>query len=113
MGNIPVENDSRAGCGVKCLVAIRDTCPAFHDENVLILILMDVHGCAVTRARADLNDRIAYTSPNLPGIQAAISVGLGVSILPEVEADLVRQSYCPLPFSSRIILMPPPRLERK
>jgi|HubBroStandDraft_6_1064221.scaffolds.fasta_scaffold440332_2 DNA-binding transcriptional LysR family regulator len=27
---------------------------------------------------------IAYTSPNLPGIQAAVSVGLGVSILPEV-----------------------------
>ena len=28
--------------------------------------------------------RIAYTSPNLPGIQAAVSVGLGVSILPDV-----------------------------
>src|SRR3569623_2774646 len=27
---------------------------------------------------------IAYTSPNLPGIQAAVSVGLGVSVLPEV-----------------------------
>jgi len=27
---------------------------------------------------------IAYTSPNLSGIQAAVSVGLGVSILPEV-----------------------------
>jgi DNA-binding transcriptional LysR family regulator len=27
---------------------------------------------------------IAYTSPNLPGIQAAVSAGLGVSILPEV-----------------------------
>lgn len=27
---------------------------------------------------------LAYTSPNLPGIQAAVSVGLGVSILPEV-----------------------------
>ena len=27
---------------------------------------------------------IAYTSPNLPGIQAAVSVGLGVSILPDV-----------------------------
>src|ERR1700730_13953498 len=27
---------------------------------------------------------IAYTSPNLPGIQAAVSVGLGVSILPQV-----------------------------
>jgi DNA-binding transcriptional LysR family regulator len=27
---------------------------------------------------------IAYTSPNLPGIQAAVSVGLGVSILPEI-----------------------------
>ena len=27
---------------------------------------------------------MAYTSPNLAGIQAAVSVGLGVSILPEV-----------------------------
>jgi DNA-binding transcriptional LysR family regulator len=27
---------------------------------------------------------VAYTSPNLPGIQAAVSAGLGVSILPEV-----------------------------
>jgi DNA-binding transcriptional LysR family regulator len=27
---------------------------------------------------------IAYTSPNLPGIQAAVSAGLGVSILPDV-----------------------------
>ena len=27
---------------------------------------------------------IAYTSPNLAGIQSAVSVGLGVSILPEV-----------------------------
>jgi DNA-binding transcriptional LysR family regulator len=28
--------------------------------------------------------RIAYTSPNLAGIQAAVSVGLGISILPHV-----------------------------
>src|SRR6266436_259512 len=27
---------------------------------------------------------IAYSSPNLPGIQAAVSAGLGVSILPDV-----------------------------
>jgi DNA-binding transcriptional LysR family regulator len=27
---------------------------------------------------------VAYTSPNLPGIQAAVSAGLGVSILPDV-----------------------------
>jgi DNA-binding transcriptional LysR family regulator len=27
---------------------------------------------------------MAYTSPSLPGIQAAVSVGLGISILPEV-----------------------------
>jgi DNA-binding transcriptional LysR family regulator len=27
---------------------------------------------------------MAYTSPNVTGIQAAVSVGLGVSILPEV-----------------------------
>jgi DNA-binding transcriptional LysR family regulator len=28
--------------------------------------------------------RIAYTSPNLAGIQAAVSVGLGISILPDI-----------------------------
>jgi DNA-binding transcriptional LysR family regulator len=28
---------------------------------------------------------IAYTSPNLPSIQAAVSAGLGVSILPEAS----------------------------
>ncbi len=28
--------------------------------------------------------RIAYSSPNLAGIQAAVSVGLGISVLPEV-----------------------------
>jgi DNA-binding transcriptional LysR family regulator len=33
---------------------------------------------------ADRAWHIAYTSPNLPGIQAAISAGLGVSILPDV-----------------------------
>jgi DNA-binding transcriptional LysR family regulator len=27
---------------------------------------------------------VAYTSPNLTGIQAAVSVGLGVSIIPEI-----------------------------
>ena len=27
---------------------------------------------------------VAYTSPNLPGVQAAVSAGLGVSILPDV-----------------------------
>jgi DNA-binding transcriptional LysR family regulator len=27
---------------------------------------------------------ITYSSPNLPGIQAAVSVGLGISILPDV-----------------------------
>src|SRR5207253_951629 len=33
---------------------------------------------------AGLTWHIAYTSPNIAGIQAAVSVGLGVSILPEV-----------------------------
>lgn len=33
---------------------------------------------------AGRNWHIAYTSPNLSGIQAAVSAGLGVSILPEV-----------------------------
>jgi DNA-binding transcriptional LysR family regulator len=33
---------------------------------------------------ADRPWHVAYTSPNLPGIQAAVSAGLGVSILPDV-----------------------------
>ena len=35
--------------------------------------------------------RVAYTSPNLTGIQAAVSVGLGVSILPEIA---IRDDHC-------------------
>src|SRR5689334_19587036 len=33
---------------------------------------------------ADRAWHVAYTSPNLPGIQAAVSAGLGLSILPDV-----------------------------
>src|SRR5204862_5710033 len=36
---------------------------------------------------------IAYTSPNLPGIQAAVSAGLGVSILPDVA---ILEDHCML-----------------
>jgi len=36
---------------------------------------------------------IAYSSPNLPGIQAAVSAGLGVSILPEVA---ILEDHCML-----------------
>ena len=56
MGNILIENDSGAGCDIEYLVAARDTCRTFNDENVLILVLMDVHRRAVTRAGDDLND---------------------------------------------------------
>jgi DNA-binding transcriptional LysR family regulator len=39
---------------------------------------------------------IAYSSPNLPGIQAAVSAGLGVSILPEVA---ILEDHCMLDAS--------------
>jgi DNA-binding transcriptional LysR family regulator len=39
---------------------------------------------------------VAYSSPNLPGIQAAVSAGLGVSILPEVA---ILEDHCMLDAS--------------
>ena len=52
------EGDACAGGGVQGLVAARDACRAFQNNEMLILNLMDVHGRAVTRVRDDLNDRI-------------------------------------------------------
>ncbi|HEY1246376.1 MAG TPA: LysR substrate-binding domain-containing protein [Hyphomicrobiaceae bacterium] len=53
-------------------------------------LVMNEHGC-LYRARmihaleaAGRAWHMAYTSPNLSGIQAAVSAGIGVSILPEV-----------------------------
>src|SRR3569833_3412502 len=47
---------------------------------------------------------IAYTSPNLPGIQAAVSVGLGVSVLPEVailpEHQIIDAAHGFLPITN-------------
>jgi hypothetical protein len=57
MADILSEYDSRAGWGVECLSPY-DTCHAFRNEKVLVLILMDMHRCALTRAREYLNDRI-------------------------------------------------------
>jgi DNA-binding transcriptional LysR family regulator len=48
------------------------------------------HGCLYRNSlihaleAAGRSWHIAYTSPNLSGIQAAVAVGLGVAILPEV-----------------------------
>lgn len=63
--------------------------PTDLDRDPLPLVMSE-HGC-VYRARmihaveaAGRSWHIAYTSPNLPGIQAAVSVGLGISILPKV-----------------------------
>jgi DNA-binding transcriptional LysR family regulator len=53
-------------------------------------LVMSEQGCLYRRRMihaAEVAGRtwhIAYTSPNLAGIQAAVSVGLGISILPEV-----------------------------
>src|SRR5215471_11248230 len=63
--------------------------PVDHDRNPLPLAVFE-QGC-LYRKRAihaleasGFTWRIAYTSPNLAGIQAAVSVGIGVSILPQV-----------------------------
>ena len=58
MGDALAEGDSRTRCGVKGFVAGRDACRAFQNNEMLILILMNVHGRAVTSVRDDLNDRI-------------------------------------------------------
>jgi len=57
--------------------------------------------------------RIAYTSPNLPGIQAAVSVGLGVSILPTVailpeHRVLKRSEGFPVVTNTEVALMAAP-----
>ena len=58
MGDALAEGDSSTRCGVKGLVAARDACRAFQNNEMLILNLMNVHGRAVTSVRDDLNDRI-------------------------------------------------------
>ena len=58
MGDALAEGDSSTRCGVKGLVAARDACRAFQNNEMLILNLMEVHGRAVTSVRDDLNDRI-------------------------------------------------------
>jgi DNA-binding transcriptional LysR family regulator len=53
-------------------------------------LVMSEPGCLYRRRMIHATEaagrpwHIAYTSPNISGIQAAVSVGLGVSILPEV-----------------------------
>jgi hypothetical protein len=49
--------DACAGCGVKCFIAVRDTCRAFHNQEMLIFILVNRYGRAVTAACDDLDDR--------------------------------------------------------
>lgn len=63
--------------------------PVDLERNPLPLIMFE-QGC-LYRARmihavekAGRSWHVAYTSPNLAGIQAAVSVGLGISILPDV-----------------------------
>jgi hypothetical protein len=49
--------DACAGCGVKCFIAVRDTCRAFHNQEMLIFILLNRYGRAVTGVCDDLDDR--------------------------------------------------------
>jgi len=63
--------------------------PLAFDRDPLPLIMSE-QGC-LYRARmihaaesAGRSWHVAYVSPNMTGIQAAVSAGLGVSILPEV-----------------------------
>jgi hypothetical protein len=58
MGDAFAEGDSCARCGVKGFVAVRDAYGAFQNNEMLVVILMNVHGRSVTRIRDDLNDRI-------------------------------------------------------
>jgi DNA-binding transcriptional LysR family regulator len=57
--------------------------------------------------------RVAFTSPNLAGIQAAVSVGLGVSILPEVavladhRALEPKDGFLKLSDTELTLVMPP------
>jgi DNA-binding transcriptional LysR family regulator len=61
-----------------------------HDHNGAVPLAVFEQGCLYrNRAIHALEAagrawHVAYTSPNLPGIQAAVSAGLGVSILPDV-----------------------------
>lgn len=63
--------------------------PIDFDRNPLPLVASE-QGCLYRNRMihavesAGRSWHIAYTSPNLPGIQAAVSAGLGVSILPDV-----------------------------
>jgi len=56
---------------------------------------------------------VAYTSPNLPGIQAAVSAGLGVSILPDVailDGHRVlgrRDGFPPIPNTELALVVAP------
>src|SRR5262245_3950281 len=63
--------------------------PTAYDRDPLPLVMSE-QGCLYRKRMIHAVEtagrawHIAYTSPNLPGIQAAVSAGLGVSILPEV-----------------------------
>jgi DNA-binding transcriptional LysR family regulator len=63
--------------------------PVDFDQDPLPLAVFE-QGCLYRRRAIHLLEaagrswRVAYTSPNLAGIQAAVSVGLGVSILQDV-----------------------------
>jgi DNA-binding transcriptional LysR family regulator len=67
----------------------RDRRPARHSRDPLPLAVFE-QGCFYRRRAIHLLEaagrtwRVACTSPNLSGIQAAVSVGLGVSILSNV-----------------------------
>jgi hypothetical protein len=58
MGNALAEGDGCAGGGVKGFVAARNACRALQNNKMLVLILVNVHGRAVTRVGDSLNDRI-------------------------------------------------------
>jgi DNA-binding transcriptional LysR family regulator len=63
--------------------------PISYDRDPLPLVMFE-QGCLYRKRMIHAVEsagrawHIAYTSPNLPGIQAAVSAGLGVSILSEV-----------------------------
>jgi hypothetical protein len=58
MGDAFAEGDSCARWGIKGFVAVRDACRALQNNDMLVLILMNVHRRAVTRVRDDFDNRI-------------------------------------------------------
>src|SRR5260370_24373560 len=57
VGDISARGDRCAGGGVKSFIAVEEACRALQNDKMLILVAMNVYGCAVTRLRYDFDNR--------------------------------------------------------